>query len=281
MANVKTITTPDGKKYDIGVAYENISGKPARAGSAIEGGPASSVANSLKIQLNGGTNEGTDQFTYNGSTTKSVNITASSVGALATDGKAKSAETADKVNGHTVNADVPANAKFTDTNTWNALKGSTATVDGSAGYAPAPAKGDANRYLRCDGTWASPPNDNTHKTWGLSINGHTVSIVDGGTNKSVTVPDENTKYASTVKSVTLSANSWSSSNAYTISDSLITATSFQEILPAIDITKDQVIAYGKANIQDGGQKAGSLTLTCLGTKPTIDIPIRVIYRGTI
>lgn len=99
------------------------------------------------------------------------------------------------VNGHSVNSDVPANAKFTDTNTWNALKGATTTADGSAGYAPAPAKGSANRFLRSDGTWSVPPNDNTHKTWGLSISGHTVTIVDGGTNKSVTVPDSDTKYS--------------------------------------------------------------------------------------
>lgn len=38
------------------------------------------------------------------------------------------------------------------------------------------------------------PDNNTHKTWGLSISGHTVSIVDGGTTKSVTVPDNDTKY---------------------------------------------------------------------------------------
>lgn len=43
----------------------------------------------------------------------------------------------------------------TDTNTWTALKGATATTAGTAGYAPAPAKGDTTKYLRSDGTWAS------------------------------------------------------------------------------------------------------------------------------
>lgn len=38
---------------------------------------------SLKVQLNGGTTEGTNQFTYDGSATKTINITASSVGASA------------------------------------------------------------------------------------------------------------------------------------------------------------------------------------------------------
>lgn len=85
---------------------------------------------------------------------------------------------------------------------------------------------------------------------------------------------------SNTKSVTLSASSWSS-GSYTISDSLITSSSNQEILPAVGITADQMKALQKAMIVDAGQSAGSMTITCLGTVPTIDIPIRVIFRGTI
>ena len=48
-----------------------------------------------------------------------------------------------------------------DTNTWNALKGATTSAAGTAGYAPAPAAGAANRYLRSDGTWSVPPDNNT------------------------------------------------------------------------------------------------------------------------
>lgn len=48
-----------------------------------------------------------------------------------------------------------------DTNTWIALKGATTTAAGTAGYAPAPSAGNANRYLRSDGTWAVPPDTNT------------------------------------------------------------------------------------------------------------------------
>lgn len=85
---------------------------------------------------------------------------------------------------------------------------------------------------------------------------------------------------SVTKSLTLTAASWSS-GSYTISDSLITASSNQEIIPAIGITADQLKALQNAMIVDGGQSTGSLTLTALGTVPTIDIPIRVIFRGTI
>lgn len=89
-----------------------------------------------------------------------------------------------------------------------------------------------------------------------------------------------TKNVSTVKSFTLSASSWSS-GTYTISDSLITASSNQEVLPAVGITSAQYNALSKAMIVDGGQAAGSMTLKALGTVPTIDIPIRIIFRGTI
>lgn len=85
---------------------------------------------------------------------------------------------------------------------------------------------------------------------------------------------------SVTKSITLTAASWSN-GSYTISDSLITTSSNQEILPATSITADQMKALQKANIIDSGQSAGSLTLKALGTVPTIDIPIRVIFRGTI
>lgn len=116
--------------------------------------------------------------------------------------KADSATTADnatKVNNHTVNADVPSGAKFTDTvythptstgnkhipsggsagqilrwsadgtavwgadnnTTYSDLKGATTSAAGTHGLVPAPAAGAATRYLRSDGTWAVPPDTNT------------------------------------------------------------------------------------------------------------------------
>ena len=50
-------------------------------------------------------------------------------------GTATNATNASKVNGHTVNADVPSNAKFTDTNTWTANTVNTdGYVDAGEGY---------------------------------------------------------------------------------------------------------------------------------------------------
>lgn len=47
-------------------------------------GVADSVKQSLTVQLNGGTTEGTNKFTFNGSTAKSINITPANIGASAT-----------------------------------------------------------------------------------------------------------------------------------------------------------------------------------------------------
>ena len=53
------------------------------AGSTSAGGAAKSVANNIAIKLNGGTTEGTNLFTYNGSAAKTINITPSAIGAAA------------------------------------------------------------------------------------------------------------------------------------------------------------------------------------------------------
>lgn len=42
-----------------------------------------------------------------------------------------------------------------DTNTWNALRGATASAAGSAGYVAAPAAGQQGFFLRGDGSWAA------------------------------------------------------------------------------------------------------------------------------
>ena len=43
-----------------------------------------------------------------------------------------------------------------DNNTWTAFKGATASANGTAGYIPAPTKGNQDKFFRADGTWATP-----------------------------------------------------------------------------------------------------------------------------
>ena len=49
-----------------------------------------------------------------------------------------------------------------DNNTWTAMVGATSSANGTAGYVPAPPKDGYNtKYLRADGTWTIPPDNNT------------------------------------------------------------------------------------------------------------------------
>lgn len=81
---------------------------------------------------------------------------------------------------------------------------------------------------------------------------------------------------------TLLAASWTGSEApfvYTLAIAGVTATSYQELVPAVNITSEQLRALQAANITDAGQAAGSMTLKAYGKKPAVDIPIRVIKEG--
>lgn len=58
------------------------------------------------------------------------------------------------VGGHTVEANVPEDAKFTDT-TYSAFKGATGSAAGGSGLVPAPQAADSGKYLKGDGTWGT------------------------------------------------------------------------------------------------------------------------------
>lgn len=109
-------------------------------------------------------------------------------------------------------------------------------------------------------------------------------LLKGDGNGGVTAATKGTDYAGTSETVTatLLAASWTGDAApysYTLTVSGVTATSNQEVLPALNITAEQLKALQSANIQDGGQAANTMTLKAYGDKPTVDIPIRVIKRG--
>lgn len=121
------------------------------------------------------------------------------------------------------------------------------------------------------------------------INGKQAKITASGLLKGdgaggVTTATKGTDYAGTSETVTatLLAASWTGASTpytYTLAVTGVTANSNQELLPALNITSEQLTALQAANIQDGGQAANSVTLTAFGDKPTIDLPIRVIVRG--
>ena len=122
-----------------------------------------------------------------------------------------------------------------------------------------------------------------------ALNGKQAKITASGLLKGdgaggVTTATKGTDYAGASETVTatLLAASWTGDAtpySYTLTVSGVTATSNQEVLPALNITAEQLEALQGANIQDGGQAANSMTLKAYGDKPTIDLPIRVIKRG--
>ena len=83
-------------------------------------------------------------------------------------------------------------------------------------------------------------------------------------------------------SVTLLAASWSGDSApytYSLTVSGVTSTSANDLNPSLSITSEQLEALQLANIVDGGQSTDTIVLKAYGTKPTIDIPIRVHVKG--
>lgn len=109
-------------------------------------------------------------------------------------------------------------------------------------------------------------------------------LLKGDGNGGVTAAAAGTDYSGPKATVTatLLASGWTGSEApfvYTLAIAGVTATSYQELVPAVDITAEQLKALQAANITDGGQAAGSMTLKAYGKVPTVDIPIRVIKEG--
>lgn len=84
--------------------------------------------------------------------------------------------------GHISNAVAVAKSDITalgipgsDTNTWIAFKGATASAAGTAGYIPAPSAGYNTRFFRGDGTWQAI----SLSTFGVTATAAELNILDG------------------------------------------------------------------------------------------------------
>lgn len=74
-------------------------------------------------------------------------------------------------------------------------------------------------------------------------------------------------------------SSWSKTMTFT--NSAITETCVIELIPGSGITLTQLKALQKAQIVGSTQKAGELTYQCLGTVPSIAVPVTFIIRGDL
>lgn len=80
----------------------------------------------------------------------------------------------------------------------------------------------------------------------------------------------------------LTSASWSGTSApysYTIAVNSATADNIIEIVYDSSATNEQIEAYQGADLRDGGQSAGSITLKAYGDKPSVDIPITITVRN--
>lgn len=78
-------TAPNPPSSNGSVGTSNTSARadhvhPVQTSVTGNAGSADKVNNAIKIQLNNGATEGTDQFTFDGSTNKNINVTPESIG---------------------------------------------------------------------------------------------------------------------------------------------------------------------------------------------------------
>lgn len=183
------------------------------AGSSSAGGAATSankVNQNLAIKLNSGTTEGTNLFTFNGSTAKTIDITPSSIGAAASShgthltlgtgsGNAFRGDYGNTAYTHSQAAHAPSNAQknsdITKAEIEAKLTGTITSHNHSGTYAPAThgnhvptiQTAQNNTFLRNDNTWqkvtpenigAATASHGTHVTYGGNGSAATVSRSD-------------------------------------------------------------------------------------------------------
>ena len=133
------------------------------AGSSSAGGAATSankVNSSLKVQLNSGTTEGTNQFTFDGSAAKTVNITPSSIGAA---------------------------ASSHGTHVTYSTSAPAANGTASAGSANNVSRGDHVHPLQTTVSGNAGSADKVNNALSVQLNGGTATVFDGSAAKSINI----------------------------------------------------------------------------------------------
>lgn len=100
----------------------------------------------------------------------------------------------------------------------------------------------------------------------------------GITNQNVVTVHTSNPYALRSVDVTLSASDWSG-DSYTISNSVITASNAVTLTYPASTSATDYTALQDADIRVTGQASGSITIQALGTVPTSDLTITLVYWG--
>lgn len=126
---------------------------------------ANQLAESFILKINTGTTEGTNLYTYNGSSAKTLNIKAgSNITLSTTSGNLTIASSyvnttyslSGNLSGNTFVTTLTPSSGTSTTATIPAMSGATSSAAGKAGLVPAPGVNKNNHFLRGDGTWVVP-----------------------------------------------------------------------------------------------------------------------------
>lgn len=161
-----------------------ISADSATNATAAE--TATKVANPLTIELNGGTTEDTDKFVYDGSAVKSVNITASGIGAAASSHAHGNITNAGALQADDVAIGKDDKLVITDSSNGGKVARSSVGFNGSTTYMALTPKGAWNYFaqyidsgVKADGTTrikSAELNDSTLSTMTLGDSGVTPGV---------------------------------------------------------------------------------------------------------
>lgn len=259
--STKTITATTFKGALTGNVTGNVSGSSGSCtGNAATATTAGNVTGTVAI-ANGGTGKTTAPEAW-------TNLGGGSVGKLNTNASQTQFLRGDGT------WQVPPND-----NTWTAFAGASSTADGTAGYVPAPGKGNQEKFFRADGTWAVPTDNNTDvnvkQDNDTSATAYPILLKNGiGTgsvttsvkfNSSITVtPSTGTITATTFKGKldgnAATATKATSADSATKASSADTATTAGNVTGIVDITNG---GTGKNNAAEawtalGGGSVGKL-----------------------
>ena len=191
----------------------------------------------LKIQLNGGTSEGSNQFTYDGSAAKTVNITAANVGASASNhthnyaGSSSAGGAATSANKVNAALKVQLNGGTAEGTTQFTFDGSAAkTVNITAANVGASASNHTHNYAGAS---------HTHANLALQFNGTTKVTYNGGTAQTFNV----TPAAIGAAATSHTHNYAGSSSAGGAATSLVYFKSTSNANVGIDTTDANAVAY--------------------------------------
>lgn len=139
---------------------------------------------SLTITLNNGKNEGMDKFTFDGSESKTINISPSTIGASTSDHSHNVASN-DKA-GYMPALPSDTNQFLRSDGTWatppdndttyEIMTGSTTSDNGSSGLVPIPLAGEQDYVLFADGTWKKIPSKASGVSTPRNINGMSIDL---------------------------------------------------------------------------------------------------------